>query len=100
MRLELYIDGMRVGINTRDPELLGRWLLEQFATIHWTPATDVRAQAWPSWSDMDEQGQARPDWVTITPILCRQWEVKSPEDVLAGLATQLKEAAEWEASRG
>jgi hypothetical protein len=91
MRLQLFVDNVITQIDTRDPELLGRWLLEQFALIRWYPSTFVRAQAWPSWSDFDKSGNARPDWLTDSAHY-RRWEVKTPEDVLAGLAALLSEA--------
>ena len=86
------IDGYITQIDTRDPDLLARWLLEQFALIRWTPATFVRAQAYPSWSDMDEHGKARADWITDSRFLGDAWAVKTPEDVLAALDTALKAA--------
>jgi hypothetical protein len=88
VRFQLQIDGLVTEISTRDPELLGRWLLEQFALIRWTPATHVVAHAWPSWSDFTEDGRPRADWLTDSRELV-PWEVKSPEDVVMGLMETL-----------
>jgi len=92
VRLELRIDATSTQISTRDPDLLARWLLEQFALIRWTPATYVTAQAWPSWSDWDESGKANADWITLGPHLGQAWEIKTPEELLDQLGDALKRA--------
>ena len=92
MRLILRIDGLQTQIDTRNPELLARWLLEQFALIRWTPATIVEAQAYPSWSDWKEGGKAKADWLTDSRLLGELWRVKSPEDVVQQLQAALNRA--------
>jgi hypothetical protein len=85
MRLALTIDSYTVQIDTRDPELLARWLLEQFALIRWTGATQVRAQAWPSFADFTEQGTPRADWLADSRYVIERWTVKEPAEVVAAM---------------
>ena len=89
MRLTLYVDNLASQIDTRDPDLLARWLLEQFALIRWTPATLVRAQAWPSWSDLDDGGKARADWLTNSVDISERWDIKTPEHMVEALTDAL-----------
>lgn len=96
MRLTLQVDGMTSEIDTRDPDLLARWLLEQFALIRWSPASYVTAHAYPSWSDLDDGGRARADWLTNSAWLTNRWIVKTPEDVVEGLRVALETAREEE----
>jgi len=91
VKLSLSVDGLPAQIDTRDPELLARWLLEQFALINWTPATLVEAWAYPTW---DYSRDPRPDWLTDSVQLSERWRVKSPEDVVAALSAALGRARE------
>lgn len=95
MRVELSIDGYTKAIDTVNPELLARWLLEQFAIIQWTPATYCRVQAWPSFNPYPgrpaEPGEQQADWICDTRYLGGITEIRSPRDFLAQLTAQLNE---------
>jgi hypothetical protein len=85
VRLELRVDSLVKVIDTVSPDLLARWLLEQFASIEWTPATYVQAQAWPSFSHDNHAA----DWLCDSRYLTQFTEVRSPRDFLAQLTAAL-----------
>ena len=89
MRLNLIIDGIIYQIDSSDPDLLARWIIEIFGRIPVIyPATDIRVQAAPSFLP-DGKGSWRPDWAADSRVLGRLDEVKSPRDLLDALTRQL-----------
>ena len=90
MRLALSVDNMRYEIDSTDPELLGRWVVEIFTrTGPFTPATYCTVQAYPSFTRDPETGQDRPDWVADSRVLGRMDVIRTPRDLLDALARQL-----------
>ena len=58
MRLSISVDNIRHEIDSIDPELLGRWIVEIFTrTGPWNPATYIQFRAWPSWIYDQKSGQ-------------------------------------------
>lgn len=93
MVLTLYVDGIPHSIDSSDPELLGRWLLEIFGRYQPpTPATQYEVRAQPSWvPDAQSLNGRRPDWIADTRWSGRTESVTSPRDLVAVLAKQLDE---------
>lgn len=92
MILTVSIDAYSHQIDSTDPELLGKWIIEIFGRyMPFSMATQVRFQAYPSWGT-DETGQGRPDWIANTAIIGQPWPVRSPRELLDALATQLDRA--------
>jgi hypothetical protein len=96
MRLTINIDGLGHQIDSTDPELLGKWMLEIFAraaTSGFTNATYITVQVWPTWiPDASAPQGTRPDWVADTRIVGGVWQVASPRELVAALAKQLDDA--------
>jgi hypothetical protein len=92
MRLRLIIDNFTHEIDTTDPDLLGRWIVEIFGRMRdWNPATDVRMQAGPSY--FPEVGGAwTADWLTDSRIIAQQRPILSPRDLVAELGKILDES--------
>jgi hypothetical protein len=93
VRLSIVIDSINHDIDSSDPELLGRWIMEIFGRLPVIyPSTQIRIQAWPSFVltrlDPPEWG---PDWVTDSRVLGQLRPVRSPRDVVAALTQQLDE---------
>jgi hypothetical protein len=93
MRLTIQIDNMPHQIDSTDPELLGKWVVEIFGRavaqgIH--PATFITVQAFPSWVP-DAQG-GRPDWIADTRIIGSVYRIHSPRELVEILAKQVDEA--------
>ena len=84
MRVEISIDNIAFSITTRDPELMGRWLAELFASVDWTPTTWVQMHVYPVWlPDQD------PDWLTDTRVLTRGAPVRTPQEFVDALQAQI-----------
>jgi hypothetical protein len=95
MRLEITIDGYYHGIDSTDPELLGKWMVEIFARasvggcINNNTYIQVRAQ--PSWvPDFTVPGGGRADWIVDSRIIGETWQVKSPREVVEKLMEQVE----------
>lgn len=93
MRIELSDpNGRYMSIDSRDPETLGRWIVEKLTDA---PVDDTvlheygyRLRAWPSWS-----ADGQKDWVgdlIITPV-------RTPRELVGGLVDYLDR---WEAHNG
>jgi hypothetical protein len=81
MRLTLVIDAMHFEIDTRDPELLGKWVTEILERIpEWTPATHFALQAYPSLYYDPETRQWVSDWLNDSRIIGEQRRVNSPRE--------------------
>jgi hypothetical protein len=64
VRIQLEIDAIFRQIETRDPETMARWLVEQFAEIQriWTPATYIRVMVYPSFA-LNSMDRSAADWI-------------------------------------
>lgn len=98
MKLRLIIDGMPHEIDSTDPELLARWIVEIFGRIRQiTPATLIEFQASPSFVPADDgdmqpgRGGWRPDWTADSRVIGRITPIRSPRELLATLSAQLDE---------
>lgn len=91
MRIELRIDNYTHTIDSRDPELLARWLVEQFGAHQWTPATMCNATCWPSFSGGLSGEPERMDWLGDSRYLT-YWRLRSPHDLLAAMQRALRES--------
>jgi hypothetical protein len=94
MRLEIRVDSIPHQIDSTDPELLGKWVMEIFARVGpFTPATCCQVQAYPSFvSDPGSPQGLRPDWIADTRIIGGVFQVKSPRELVEALGRQLDEA--------
>jgi len=88
MRVQLEVDSIYRQIDTRDPETMARWLLEQFNEIGriWTPATFTRVQVWPSY-DLD--GRSGVDWIVNGAHNPPQLGTRTPRQFVNELADRL-----------
>lgn len=93
MRLSINIDNIRHEIDSTDPELLGKWVVEIFARAgEMTNATWITFQAYPSWvPDSTVPNGGRPDWIADTRIIGGIFQVKSPRELVKALAKQIDE---------
>jgi hypothetical protein len=88
MRLQLFIDGVPHEIDSTNPELLGKWVIEIFSRVTYpTPDTLFEVRAMPSW--VPDQV---PDWITDSQFMA-QVRVMSPRDLVDALVRQLND---WE----
>ena len=96
MKLVLRIDGYHHEIDSTDPEIIGKWLVEIFARIGpaWSPATFIQVQVQPSYLPAVPDGVIQFDWITDTRFTGRLTPVKSPREVVETLSKMLDE---WEA---
>jgi hypothetical protein len=91
VKLILAVDGMPFQIDTTDPELLGRWIVEIFARVRGPgPESVIQMQAWPSFVWDEDTGGWRPDWIADTRILGYMVTVKSPRGVVDALNDQIE----------
>ena len=89
MKLRLVIDNIYQEIDSTDPDLLARWIVEIFGRIpEITPATLIQVQAFPSFLP-DAGGRWGPDWAADSRVLGRLDPIRSPRDLLAALTKQL-----------
>jgi hypothetical protein len=92
MKLQLIIDGIPHNIDSTNPELLGKWVVEIFGRVPMVyPSTLIEVQVEPSWVPTSRDGQWEPDWVADSRVIGQMRPVRSPRDLLAALAAQLDE---------
>jgi len=96
MRLTISIDSYRHEIDSTDPELLGKWMLEIFArasTKGFNNATYITAQVFPSYiPDSSAPEGGRLDWIADSRIIGGIFQVSSPRDLVTALAKQIDDA--------
>lgn len=94
----LYIDGIGHQIDSTDPELLGKWIVEMFGRIQQiSPATTIELQTRPSFVYSEREQAWRPDWLADSRILCQMQPVRTPRDFIDALNKQLDQ---WETLNG
>jgi hypothetical protein len=92
MRLSLFIDGIPHQIDTTDPDLMARWLVEIFGRIQeLTPATLIEFRTQPSFL-YGKDRQPAMDWIADSAIIGQQHRILSPRDFVTALGRQLDEA--------
>jgi hypothetical protein len=98
MKLEIIIDGMFHGIDSTDPEILGKWMVEIFGRVRHptpaTPATYFQVRAQPSYIP-DADGNPTLDWIADSRFLGTA-TARTPREMVAALSAWLDE---WEAAR-
>ena len=94
MRVQLFIDGMSYQIDTRDPDLLGRWLAEIFARMHWIPATQTQVQVYPSYIQAEPGSQPQLDLIADSRVITNAVPVKSPQEFVDALQRWINDAKE------
>jgi hypothetical protein len=90
VRLELNVDGASHYVDSTDPDLLGRWIVEILARgVPYHPASYITVQAYPSFLPANpETGRSRgPDWIGGGHR--REVTDRTPRGVLAALAATL-----------
>ena len=93
MQLDIQVDAISHRIDTVDPDLLGKWIVEIFTrTGPWTPATLVRVQAYPSYVPTPD-GRGRADWIADTRYL-EVMQVRTPQDIVDRLQAQIDKLKE------
>lgn len=89
MKIRLFIDGIPHDIDSTDPDLLARWLVEIFGRIPQIhPATIIEFRVSPSWLP-DTGGQWRPDWLADTRVISQDMPVRSPRELAEALSKQI-----------
>ncbi len=92
MRLTLSIDAIPHQIDSTDPDLLARWIVEIFGRIREIhEATLIQFQAYPSVLPQSVDGDWQPDWITDSRIIGQVIKIRSPRDLVAALSQQLDE---------
>jgi hypothetical protein len=93
VKLRLIIDGYPHEIDSTDPELLARWIVEIFGrmpTIY--ASTQIEVQAAPSFVlAIADPPSWRPDWIADSRVIGQRLPVRSPRELVASLARQLDE---------
>jgi hypothetical protein len=93
MRLTITIDGASHTIDSTDPELLGKWVVEIFARVgQVTPATYIQVQAYPSYLPSHNGEPVGLDWIADSRIIGGVFRISSPRELVEGLARQLDDA--------
>lgn len=93
VKLILRIDGYHHEIDSTDPEIIGKWLVEIFARIGptWSPATFIQMQVQPSYLPAVPGGEPQFDWIADTRFTGRLYPVKSPREVVEVLGKMIDE---------
>ncbi len=90
MRLEIRsASGEIRSIDTRDLDMLARWIVQTLLDFQPTPYMPAMVQAWPQWAP-SEDGQGRADWITDSRILGYMQQVRTPREVVDYLAEQVE----------
>lgn len=93
MKLYISVDNMLHQIDSADPELLGRWVVEILArTGPWLQSTYVQVRAEPSWLPGEDGAPWRPDWIADSRIISQLHIVHSPQEIVDMLQQQIKDA--------
>lgn len=98
MRLEIQIDGYGHMIDTVDPEMLGRWMVEIFNRFTpMSPASYVNVRAWPTFNPKTQGRDG--DWIADTRYN-RNVFPRSPRELLEQLGEILDEMEADKAASG
>jgi hypothetical protein len=90
MRIELFDwQGYNFRIDSSDPELLGRWLVETLLKTKPDFANPARIQVWPSFT-----ADGKPDWIADSRVIGVLENVYSPQDVINHLQGHINRLAE------
>lgn len=94
VKLVLRIDGYHHEIDSTDPEIIGKWIVEIFARIGptWSPATFIQMQVQPSWLPAAPDGQPQHDWIADSRFMGQLVPVKSPREVVEALTKMIDES--------
>jgi hypothetical protein len=94
MRLSINIDSFHHEIDTADPELMARWIIEIFGRMReWTPGTWIAMSAYPSVLPDPDNPDAgwRTDWIADSRIIGQVHQIRSPRELVAALSRQIDE---------
>ena len=99
MRVNVSVDGLAHLIDTTDPDILGRWVVEIFGRIREvTPATLIEFQVWPSYVP-GVNGEPTPDWLTDSTLNGRMVRISSPRELVERLSKAIDESEAASADR-
>ena len=92
MQLRMIIDGIPHEIDSTDPDLLARWVVEIFGRIREiNPATLIEFQAFPSWVWSEGAANWAPDWLADSRVIAQIQRIRSPRDLVTALGAQIDE---------
>lgn len=94
VKLRIMIDAIPHEIDSTDPELLGKWVMEIFGRVVAngpTPATMIEVQIYPSWVPDGDPSGGRLDWIADTRIIGRSLQIHSPRELVDELGRQIDE---------
>ena len=92
MRLKITIDNLTHEIDSTDPELLSKWILEILGRVQWTPATYAYFQAMPTFIFDPNTNQYHADWTADSRIISTAESFRTPKQLLEALSYQLEKA--------
>jgi hypothetical protein len=98
MRIEIQDpSGMQHSISSRNPETIGRWIIETWAEMaasRWDLAKyRPRVMVYPTWDPESREA----DWIADTKIIGQGMTPATPEEMLAALQAQINAYREKEA---
>jgi hypothetical protein len=89
MRLEIRSAyGESKTIDTRDLDMMAKWIVQTLLDIQPTPDAPAMVQSWPRWTP-DETGRGQADWIADSRVLGYMQKVRTPREVVAYLADQV-----------
>lgn len=95
MKLSIFLDGIPFEIDSTEPDLLARWIIEILGRMtDITAGTLIELRVRPSFLFDAASNAWRPDWTADSRIIGQTTYIRSPRDLLDALAKQLDAAEE------
>lgn len=89
-RVNIDIDNMNHQIDSTDPEMIAKWIVEIFGRIHYpSPATWIRVTIYPSFVP-HVSGQFGADWIADSRFFT-SYQPKTPRELLEQISKHLDE---------
>lgn len=81
-------------IDTRDLDMLAKWIVQTLLEIQPDPQRPAMVQSWPQWAPSPDGQGGRADWIADSRVLGYIQEVRSPAEVVGYLAEQVRRQEE------
>jgi len=93
MKLTIVIDNIRHDIDSTNPEILGKWVVEILGRYpEWNPATYCYVQAQPTFIYEPHTNKYHTDWITDNRVIGDVMPFKNPRDLVTALGEQIERA--------